>query len=66
MSNSDELRKTWYAWEAAVKLCREDAEERRQEAFDLQREAETLRRHGHATGFPPPADYISLDELTDL
>lgn len=49
---SEVIHQSLYAWEAAVKLCREGAEERRQEAFNLQREAESLRRHGHADQVP--------------
>lgn len=41
------LQRDLYAWEAAVKLCRELAEEARQEAFDLNREAQSLQRHNH-------------------
>lgn len=66
MMNPDDFWKSVCAWETAVKLCRETAEEQRQEAYDLQREAESLRRHGHASQIPPPADCISLDDLTDF
>lgn len=60
MMKPDEFWKTLYAWEAAVKLCREDAEERRQESYNLQREAESLHRHGHA--IHPPEFEASPDD----
>lgn len=62
MMKPDEFWKSLYAWEAAVKLCREDAEERRQESYNLQREAESLRRHGHAI-HPPDVREPSLGEF---